>query len=196
MTRQVGGNVALPMPQHWEQNSIPSIKNWAKKVMAHFSSFSPPTKLNLWNWNNTANSWGLWSQPTDLMEDLILAQIFKEAKMDSKHSANAGPMLTGRLVGYFHRKQTQAINFKLKQCLWSHEKTNPQRELTPLPGAHFKWIHKRGLVFTSATDLRYSCLSVLWPLLGGFWSQWGCSKGLRRHHSHLQMGKLSDCKQV
>lgn len=47
--------------------------------------FPPPlTMLNLWNWNNTANSWGLWSQPTDLYGRLVLAQIFRKAKWISK----------------------------------------------------------------------------------------------------------------
>lgn len=51
--------------------------------------------------------WKIWSWPK-------FSKKKKKAKWISKNtSANAGPMLTGCLVKYFHRKQAQAINFAI-----------------------------------------------------------------------------------
>ena len=139
-TRQVGGNVALLMPPYWEQNSIPSIKNWIHKInMAHFSSFSPLTKLNLWNWKNTANSWGLWSQPTDLYGRFDFGPNFQRSQMDRQNTrANAGPMLAGHLVGYFHRKQTQAINFAVTMPVVTWRNRTLRESLHPIPWGPFQ----------------------------------------------------------
>lgn len=142
--------------------------------MAHFSSFSPLTKLNLWNWNNTANSWGLWSQPTDLYGRFDLGPNFQRSQMDRQNtSANAGPMLTGRLVGYFHRKQTQAINFAVTMPVVTWKNKTLRESLHPLPWGPFQMNPQTGLgLHFSYWPQIFTCLSVLWPLLGGFWSQW------------------------
>lgn len=87
--------------------------------MAHFSFFFSLHKAKkiyeIGTTQQTAEGYG--HSPQTFMEDLVLAQLFKKkkkAKWISKNTnANAGPMLMGCLVKYFHRKQAQAINFAI-----------------------------------------------------------------------------------